>query len=420
MDRWAGTVRAMSATWVPGSVTHERITLNHWGERGSLTLPWGRMSAYLLRLGETVYACTFFGGPQWKLWRRTAAGAWTPGASGAMMRPALMLAAPDGRLHIIAGGVLWTSRRPGGIDDLQARALPAVCGTMIYTGAAINAAGDILIVFVNPAKERELMTGLLPNGADDWIVGSIGTLEARYCYPQIHFVGDKAHVFVVEDELVHDPEAKWGPQSGHYYRFHKLRYAFTEDVRRGVWQHQLVHEQDDGFVHTADILALPDGSVHCLSFGHDRSLHGAVAPDSRGFLLHMAASSPGSSFETFTVAEGHVNPAGFRPDGLGGWHYVYGEPIAAPEKHPHTGLPETVYRHVYSHRAAPGKAGSLHVIDLPPDTSPGVPFLLRSARFGGQVLPDALELLWEDPWIHEGSLPDRAAHYSRIALDPPD
>jgi hypothetical protein len=112
------------------NVTHERITDTHWGERGSLVLDWGGMSAYLLRIGEYVYACTFCE-PRWFLWRRDPAGTWERGASGPMLRTPLLLAGPEGRIHVISAGVHWTSREPGDFRALQARELPQPCGTMI-------------------------------------------------------------------------------------------------------------------------------------------------------------------------------------------------------------------------------------------------------------------------------------------------
>ncbi|HID11792.1 MAG TPA: hypothetical protein EYP17_10920 [Candidatus Latescibacteria bacterium] len=70
----------------------ECITEDHWGERGSLTIGWGKMGAYVLRLGRRVYATTFLGNPRWALWKRGASGEWTQGISGPAIRSPLLLA----------------------------------------------------------------------------------------------------------------------------------------------------------------------------------------------------------------------------------------------------------------------------------------------------------------------------------------
>lgn len=394
-------------------ITHELITDTHWGERGSLILDWGGMSAYLLRIGEYVYACTFCE-PRWFLWRRDPAGTWERGASGPMLRTPLLLAGPEGHIHIISAGVHWTSREPGGFRDLKASELPQPCGTMIYVSAAINTKGDILLVFVNPERERQLLAGWLPAGAVTWQVRELATMPVRYCYPQIHLTGRQAHVFIVEDERVSDPAATWGNGQGFYYRFRELHYLHSTDVPTGGWSAPVpVARQDDGFMHTYDILSQPDDSVHLLWWAYDRSVHGAPAPDATSRLVHSIAAEPGAPFTHQIIADGTARAGNFRPDGKGGWHYLYGDATEL-RRHPYVGYDTAICRLAYRHRDASG-ALSAPVV-LPTDGTPSVPHLLRPGRYGGDALPNSLEALWEDPWLNGGASCWRAACYTRVDL----
>jgi hypothetical protein len=331
-----------------------------------------------------------------------------------MLRTPLLLAGPEGRIHVISAGVHWTSREPGDFRALQARELPQPCGTMIYMSAAINARGDILLVFVNPARERQLLAGWLPAGADTWQVHEMAVMPVRYCYPQVHLTARRAHVFIVEDELVSDPAATWGGGQGFYYRFRDLQYLHCADVPNGRWSAPVpVARQDDGYMHTLDILAQPDDSVNLLWWAYDRSKHGAQAPDATTRLVHSIAAGPGAAFTHQVIADGTVRTGNFRTDGKGGWHYLYGD-ARELRRHPYVGYDTAICRHIYRHRDASG-ALSAHVV-LPTDGTPSVPHLLRSDRYGSDALPNSLEALWEDPWLNGGASCWRAACYTRIDL----
>src|SRR5688500_4430338 len=198
---------------------------------------WGGLTPGLLRMPWGAAATVLTETPAWQLHVREGDGPWRPTLAGPMIRAPLLLSEPDGRLHVICGGIHWRAADPGPDSDFEAAALPRECGAMIYVGAAMNERGDLLLVFPHnrPTEEeqRTLYSALLPRGGRRWIVRPMLTLPFRHCYPTIHSRGDAAHVVVTGDVIEHGPQFRWRQSTGYRYRLCSLTHAWTADVHAG-------------------------------------------------------------------------------------------------------------------------------------------------------------------------------------------
>jgi hypothetical protein len=332
-----------------------------------------------------------------------------PTVSGPMIRSPLLLCEPDGRLHVICGGVHWRATAPGSDADFEAAALPRECGAMIYVNAAMNERGDLLLVFPHNRptedEQRTLYSALLPHGERRWIVRKMLTLPFRHCYPTIHFrASGGADVVLTGDIIERGPQFRWRTSTGYRYRLCSLTHVWTDDVTRGDWQAHQFETYDDGWIFGTDIQAMPDG-VHFLGYGTRQTLNvenpDEPLPDAS--VMHWRTASRGGAYECQTIERAtgcsfsRFSPAAGSPGTPGGWRYLL-TVRDRPLPHPHGNIGEVLSVRLATTESF-GQPPRIRELDFG-QRKPIDAILARPERFGGVSKPGTLDALISDPWAH--------------------
>lgn len=379
-----------------------KLTLITDYSKGNLL--WGGLTPGLLRTPWGMAATIHTETPSFQLYVSESESAWRPTLAGPVIRPPLLLSEPDGRLHIVCGGIHWRAKEAGPDSEFEVDALPPECGAMIYVGAAMNEQGDLLLIFPHnrPSEDeqRTLYSALLPRGEHRWIVRRMCELPFRHCYPMIHFHGNAANVVVTGDTIERGPQFRWRQSTGYRYRLCSLTHLWTKDVHADSWGPQQFETYDHGWIFGTDIHADDNGAVHILGYGTRQTLNidnpDEPLPDAA--VMHWRAPSAGEPFACQIIdQQTGASTSRFVPDGRGGWRYLMN--FRGPVR-PH---PASAQDEVASLRFArsEGWGQQPHVSEL--DLGGVLPLcgiLARPQRFGGVWSPDTLNILISDPWAH--------------------
>lgn len=167
---------------------------------------WGGHQTRIVRTRQGVFtAYTVDTGDDaqktWRLVRRGFRGRWKVLAEGsAGLQPVNLLAAPDGRLHVLAWpagqGILWSGKPRWGKLDMQKRTIEGgVQGIAPYAGAGIDPLGNLCAVSSDSDPPCTMRMSYLDASAGRWITRKI-VLDQMHCYSYV-FVNNRQGLSLV-------------------------------------------------------------------------------------------------------------------------------------------------------------------------------------------------------------------------------